>query len=152
MVQESPFCGKASEDANAHLQNFLKVSSIINSKALRWIIFVFDCSHSLCLEKQRRGSTPTRTHSTLGMCAPNTFLVKYFPVDKTNALWNMISSFQQLQDEKVSKAWERLQEYTAACSHHGIVAEPPNLSWLKSVWSPFYKDNPANAPETEQIR
>jgi hypothetical protein len=32
------------------------------------------------------------------------------------------------------------------------VAEPPNLSWLKSVWSPFYKDNPANAPETEQIR
>ena len=23
MVQASPFCGKASEDANAHLQNFL---------------------------------------------------------------------------------------------------------------------------------
>ena len=30
MVQASPFCGKASEDANAHLQNFLEVSSIIN--------------------------------------------------------------------------------------------------------------------------
>ena len=31
-VQASPFCGKASEDANAHLQNFLEVSSIINPK------------------------------------------------------------------------------------------------------------------------
>ena len=27
MVQASPFCGKASEDANAHLQNFLEVSN-----------------------------------------------------------------------------------------------------------------------------
>ena len=32
MVQASPFCGKASEDAHAHLQNFLEVSSIINPK------------------------------------------------------------------------------------------------------------------------
>ena len=32
MVQVSPFCGKASEDANAHLQNFLEVSSTINPK------------------------------------------------------------------------------------------------------------------------
>ena len=32
MIQASLFCGKASEDANAHLQNFLEVSSIINPK------------------------------------------------------------------------------------------------------------------------
>ena len=32
MVQASPFYGKALEDANAHLQNFLEVSSIINPK------------------------------------------------------------------------------------------------------------------------
>ena len=32
MVQASPFCGKASEDANAHLQNFLEVSSTINPR------------------------------------------------------------------------------------------------------------------------
>jgi len=30
---------------------------------------------------------------TWDACA-NTFLVKYFPVSKTNALWNRISSFQ----------------------------------------------------------
>ena len=32
MVQASPFCEKASEDAHAHLQNFLEVSSIINPR------------------------------------------------------------------------------------------------------------------------
>ena len=32
MIQASPFYGKASEDAHAHLQNFLEVSSIINPK------------------------------------------------------------------------------------------------------------------------
>jgi hypothetical protein len=28
MVQQSPFCGKASEDANAHLQHFLEICNI----------------------------------------------------------------------------------------------------------------------------
>ena len=32
LVQASPFCGKASEDANAHLQHFLEVSNTINPK------------------------------------------------------------------------------------------------------------------------
>ena len=32
MVQAGPFCRKASEDANAHLQNFLEVSNTINPK------------------------------------------------------------------------------------------------------------------------
>ena len=48
------------------------------------------------------------------------FLVKYFPVGKTNALQNRISSFEQLQDEIVPEAWEHLQEYIAACPHHGM--------------------------------
>jgi hypothetical protein len=50
----------------------------------------------------------------------NAFLAKYFLVGKTNALWNRISSFQQLQDETISEAWERLQEYITTCPHHGM--------------------------------
>ena len=46
MIQASPFCRKASEDANAHLQNFLEVSSIINPKCtmmdnIRLRLFLF---------------------------------------------------------------------------------------------------------------
>ena len=53
------------------------------------------------------------------MCS-NAFLVKYFSMGKTNALRNRIFSFEQLQDETVPEAWERLQEYIAACPHHGM--------------------------------
>ena len=40
----------------------------------------------------------------------NAFLVRYFPVGKTNALRNRISSFEQLQDEIVPEVWERIQK------------------------------------------
>jgi hypothetical protein len=36
----------------------------------------------------------------------NTFLVKFFPMGKTNALRNKVSSFEQLADELIPKTWE----------------------------------------------
>jgi len=39
---------------------------------------------------------------------------------KTNALCNKISSFQQLADESIPEAWERMQEYVSTCPHHGM--------------------------------
>ena len=39
---------------------------------------------------------------------------------KTNALRNKISIFQQLADESIPEAWERMQEYVSVCPHHGM--------------------------------
>jgi hypothetical protein len=39
---------------------------------------------------------------------------------KTNALRNKISTFQQLTDETIAEAWERLQDYISACPYHGM--------------------------------
>ena len=50
----------------------------------------------------------------------NAFLMKYFPVGKTNALWSKISRFRQLLDEAIPEAWERFQEYIATCPHHDM--------------------------------
>jgi hypothetical protein len=55
--------------------------------------------------------------STWEKCS-NAFLTKFFPLGKTNALWNKISRFQQLTDETIAEAWERLQDYISACPHH----------------------------------
>ena len=104
MIQASPFCGKASEDANAHLQNFLEVSSIINPKGttmdnIRLRLFLF----SLLGKAKTWFYTFKEKFDTWDTCS-NAFLVKYFPVGKTNALQNRISSFQQLQDETVPEA------------------------------------------------
>jgi len=51
---------------------------------------------------------------------PMAFLVKFFPISKTNALRGKISNFQQTSLECIPKAWERLQEYIRACPHHGM--------------------------------
>ena len=50
----------------------------------------------------------------------NAFLAKYFPVGKTNALRNRFSGIQQLSDETIPEAWERLQEYIQPCPHHSM--------------------------------
>ena len=50
----------------------------------------------------------------------NAFLTKYFTVGKTNALRSRIFGFQQQPDEAIPEAWERFQEYIAACPHHGM--------------------------------
>ncbi|XP_039778367.1 uncharacterized protein LOC120645669 [Panicum virgatum] len=120
MIQASPFCGKASEDANAHLQNFLEVSSIINPKGtlmdnIRLRLFPF----SLVGKAKMWFYAYKEEFDTWDACA-NAFLVKYFPVGKTNTLRNRITSFQQLQDETVQEAWERLQEYIAVGPHHDM--------------------------------
>ena len=45
---------------------------------------------------------------------------KILPAGQTNALRGKISSFQQTGMESIPEAWERLQEYILACSHHGM--------------------------------
>jgi hypothetical protein len=42
------------------------------------------------------------------------FSPSFFPLGKTNALQNKSSGFQQLTDETIADAWERLQDYIAA--------------------------------------
>jgi hypothetical protein len=50
----------------------------------------------------------------------NAFLAKFFPLRKTKALRNKISSFQQLTDKTIVEAWEHLQDYISTCPHHGM--------------------------------
>jgi hypothetical protein len=38
----------------------------------------------------------------------NAFLTKFFLLGKTNDLKNKISGFQQLTDETIAEAWERM--------------------------------------------
>ena len=66
MVQASPFCGKASEDANAHLQNFLEVSNTINPKGTTLDDIRLRQFRSHCSGRPRRGSIPTRNISLHG--------------------------------------------------------------------------------------
>jgi hypothetical protein len=57
--------------------------------------------------------------NTWAKCS-SVFLLKFFPLGRTNALWGRISSFQQVSKETILEAWDRLQEYILACPHHGM--------------------------------
>jgi hypothetical protein len=91
MVQASPFCGKASEDVNTHLQNFLVVSNTINHRGttpddVRLRLFPLSL-----LGKAKTWFYSNKEAFTAWEACSNAFLVKYFPVGKTNALQNRIT-------------------------------------------------------------
>ena len=120
MVQSSPFCEKASEDANAHLQNFLEVSNTFNPRGttlddVRLHLLLFSL-----LGKAKTWFYSNKEAFTTWEACSNAFLAKYFPVGKTNALRNRITGIKQLPDESIPEVWELLQEDIQACPHHGI--------------------------------
>jgi hypothetical protein len=110
----------ATEDTNAHLQHFLEICSTftirgVTQDVVRLCLFPFSL---LGKTKQwfysNKGVVPTWEKCS------NTFFTKFFSLGKTNALRNKISRFQQLTDETITEAWERLQDYISACPHHDM--------------------------------
>jgi hypothetical protein len=86
MLQQSPFCGKASEDTNAHIQHFLEICNTftiggVTQDAVRLHLFPFSL---LGKEKQWFYSNKEAV-STSEKCS-NAFLAKFFLMGKTNAL------------------------------------------------------------------
>jgi hypothetical protein len=93
MVQQSPFCGKTSEDANAHLQHFLEICNTftirgVTQDAVRLHLFLF----SLLGKVKQSFYSNEEAVSTWEKCS-NAFLAMFFPLCKTNALRNNISGF-----------------------------------------------------------
>jgi hypothetical protein len=114
MVQQSLFCSKASEDANAHLQHLLEISNTFTIRGVtqdveRLHLFPF----SLLRKAKQWIYSNKEAVSTWEKCS-NAFLAKFFLLGKTNALWNKISRFQQLTDETIIEAWEHLPDYLSA--------------------------------------
>jgi hypothetical protein len=86
MVQQSPFYGKASKDANAHLQHFLEICSTftiqgVTQDAVRLRLFPF----SLLGKVKQWFYSNKDAVSTWEKCS-NAFLTKLFPLGNTNAL------------------------------------------------------------------
>jgi len=111
MVQANQFCGKAHEDASAHLQHFLEICSTLTmsgvpTDAILLRLFPFSL---LGRAKQWFYATEEK-NTTWALCSTN-FMAKFFPMGKTNALRGKITSFHQQHDESIPEAWERFQDY-----------------------------------------
>jgi len=95
MVQASQFCGKAHEDASAHLQHFLEICSTFTIRGVpKDAILLHLFPFSLLGKAKQWFYTKKDKHNTWDLCS-TAFLAKFFPIAKTNALHGKISSFQQ---------------------------------------------------------
>jgi len=93
MVQANPFYGLPCEDTNAHLQHFLELCNTIVIKdvapdIIRLRLFPF----SLKGKAKQWFYKDKEAISTWNKCS-TVFLVKFFPMGKTNAMRRRISSF-----------------------------------------------------------
>ena len=95
MVQANPFYGLPSEDANVHLQHFLELCDTVvmegvASEVIRLRLFPFSLWGWVkqWFYKDREAVNTWNKYSTA-------FLVKFFPMGKTNALRGRISNFPQ---------------------------------------------------------
>jgi hypothetical protein len=92
-VQASPFYGLPSEDANAHLQQFLELRDTIVIKdvtpeAIKLCLFPFSL-----VEKAKQWFYKDKAFvDTWSKCSA-AFLAKFFPMGKTNALRGRITNF-----------------------------------------------------------
>jgi hypothetical protein len=98
MVQANQFCGKAHEDASAHLQHFLEICSTFTIKGVErdaTLLCLFPFS---LLERAKQWFYANREKNTTCNICSTAFLAKFFLIGKTNALRAKISTFQQQYD------------------------------------------------------
>ena len=94
MVQATPFCRKAHENASAHLQNFLEISSTVVIKDVAQDIILFCLFPFSLVGREKQWFYINKDHINTWAKCSKAFLEKFFPVGKTNALRGKISNFQ----------------------------------------------------------
>jgi hypothetical protein len=127
MVQASQFYGLPSEDASAHLQHFLELCNTIIIKdvapaSIRLCLFPFSLVGKVkqWFYKEKEAVSTWDKYSMA-------FLVKFFPIGKTNALRGKISSFQQTSLESIPEARDARLHPSLLAPRDGKLAHAPEL-------------------------
>ncbi|KAJ3704679.1 hypothetical protein LUZ61_008384 [Rhynchospora tenuis] len=135
LVQQSPFCGNEHEDPHSHLQTFIDYTRLIKingvpQEVIRLLLFRF----SLKDKAQKWYKTLKKGSIKTWDAMAQTFLDRYFPTDRADAIRREINNFQQKNDETMRDAWERFRDLENSCPHHGI------QEWLivKSFYNGLY--------------
>nr|GEY79872.1 hypothetical protein [Tanacetum cinerariifolium] len=122
-VQSScQFHGLPGDDANKHLDKFLRVTQCIKvngvtDDTLRLYLFPHSLTHHATAWFNR---LPRNSINTFEQMA-KTFLGKYFPPSMVTKLRNEITNFRQRPDESLFEAWERYKLSIDRCPTHNML-------------------------------
>jgi hypothetical protein len=115
------FSGASTDDAAAHLNNFLELCEMqkykdIESDIIKLKLFPFYLRGKA---KDWLLSLPKNNIDSLAKCK-DAFIGRYYPPAKIIALRSNIMKFSQFDNEHVAQAWERMKSMIKNCPTHGL--------------------------------
>ncbi|XP_047961385.1 uncharacterized protein LOC125206134 [Salvia hispanica] len=123
-VEQTPFAGRATEDANRHLSKFVEISNTlklngVDDDAIRVRLFPFSLTDSA---KEWFECMPREKVSTWKDIVA-AFLDKYYPSGTILKLKSEIFQFIQGHDEPLYEAFARFKALLRKCPNHGFTVD-----------------------------
>jgi len=121
LVMREQFSGVSTDDAAAHLNNFVELCEMqkykdIDGDIIKLKLFPFSLRGRA---KDWLLSLPKNSISSWTKCK-DAFIGKYYPPAKIISLRSSIMNFKQLDNEHVAQAWERMKSLVKNCPTHGL--------------------------------
>jgi hypothetical protein len=134
LVMKEQFSGASTNDATAHLNNFVELYEMqkykdVDCDIIKLKLFPFSLRGRA---KDWLLSLPRNSINSWVKCK-DAFIGKYYPPAKIIALRSDIMKFRQFDNEHVAQAWERMKSTIKNCPTHGLT------TWM--IIQTFYKGN-----------
>jgi hypothetical protein len=115
------FSGASTDDAVAHLNNFVELCEMqkykdVESDIIKLKLFPFSFGGKA---KDWLLSLPKNSIDSWAKCK-DAFIGRYYPPTKIIALHSNIMKFSQFDNEHVAQAWERMKSMIKNCPTHGL--------------------------------
>jgi hypothetical protein len=122
LVMKEQFSGVSTDDAAAHLNNFVELCEMQKYKdrdgdIIKLKLFPFSL---IGRAKDWLLSLPRNSIDSWVKCK-DAFIGKYYPPAKVISLRSDIMKFKQFDNEHVAQAWERIKSLIKNCPTHGLI-------------------------------
>ena len=121
LVMKEQFSGISTDDAAAHLNNFVELCEMqkykdVDGDIIKLKLFPFSLRGRA---KDWLLSLPKNSIDSWVKCK-DAFIGKYYPPAKIISLRSDIMKFRQYDNEHVAQAWERMKSLVKNCPTHGL--------------------------------
>ena len=122
LVMKEQFSGVSTDDAAAHLNNFVELCEMqkykdVDGDIIKLKLFPFSLRGRA---KEWLLSLPRNCIDSWIKCK-DAFIGKYYPPAKIISMRSDIMKFKQFDNEHVAQAWERMTSLVKNCPTHGLI-------------------------------